>query len=68
MLINGYTYDENLVIEIGDYRFDLNFPLWWQTKELEAEILCAECDLSNNCRECEYYEFSLLYVLEGKDG
>lgn len=53
-------------VNLEDYTFNLNLPLEFQTKELEAEIKCSICSLRNDCRKCQYYEFSLLYKLEGK--
>ena len=64
MLINGRTHDESLVVEFGNYTFDFNYPLEWQTMALEAEIACENCDWGKDCRKCVYYEYSLLFALE----
>ena len=64
MLINERESDPSLIVEIGDYTFNLNFPLEWQTMELEAEIACSNCDWGKDCRKCTYYEYSLLFALE----
>jgi hypothetical protein len=61
----GYAYFEHPIY--GTIEFNLNLPLEWQTTFLEAEEACACCGIENNCRECAYFEYSLLYQIIGDD-
>ena len=48
---------------LGLFSINVNLPIEWQTEELEAYAECSICGLENDCRECEYFEYSLLYRL-----
>ena len=48
---------------LGPFHINSNLPVEWQTEVLEAYAECSICGLENDCRECEYFEYSLLYQL-----
>ena len=56
-------------VELGEYSFNLDIPLEFQLSSMIAyEVECPNCDLSNDCRECQFFEFSLLHSILKSSG
>lgn len=52
----------------GDYSLSTLIPIEFQLKPMAAEIECPNCDLINDCRKCDLFEYSLLYQILESSG